>query len=452
VSVQTAVRRIARRRPRAARNGQNSYLFRARVRLTLWYVGVLSLLLVALGASVYAALTQVLRNEVDSDLKSAAVAFRERNSAFPAGPPLHLPGQAQGLSDGAFLDVFAFFIGISDFSVYNPRNVDIAGFPDGKSVIAASTGRTDLSTVNKAGQPYRVLSEPILQGSQIVGVLQVFKSLRPYQHDVKDIAFVLAGGGLGAVLLAFVGGLLLSGRALRPVQQSWQRQQSFVADASHELRTPLAIVRADAEVMLRAPEKSVEEHRELVEDIVVEADRLGGLVSDMLLLVRLDTGQLPLQRIDFDARGLLEDVAEQTRRVLEGRQITVVTGGKPYLPVCADRDRMLQVLRILVDNAQRHTPVGGRIELYGRGDGTRVSLEVGDSGSGIAPADMAHIFDRFYRADRARGRAEGGAGLGLAIARALVEAHEGRLKLQSQLGRGTTVTVELPSPPRGTVA
>jgi signal transduction histidine kinase len=444
VSVQTAVRRIARRRTRERTPAQNAYLFRARLRLTLWYLGVLALLIAALGASAYVVLATVLHNEVDSELKSAAVAFRQQNAGFPANPPLQLPGAAQTPSEGAFLDVFAYFIGVGDFSVYNPRNVDVPGFPDGASFIAASTGHTDLRTVTKAGQPYRVLSEPIAQNGQIAGVLQVIKSLRPYQQDVRDIALVLTIGGVGALLLATIGGLLLSGRALRPVQQSWQRQQMFVADASHELRTPLAILRADAEVMLRSPEKTVEENRELVEDIVGEADRLSSLVSDMLLLVRLDTGRLPIQRYEFDARALVEEVAEQTRRVLADRAIEVVTGGKPHLTLVADRERLLQALRILIDNAQRHTPAGGRIEIFCRSDGSRASLDVADTGSGIAPEDLAHVFDRFYRADRARSRDEGGAGLGLAIARGIVEAHGGRLKLQSEVGRGTTATIELP--------
>ena len=448
MSVQTAMRRFTGRAERQPAPAQSRYLWRARLRLALWSAGVVTLLLVAVGIAAYVALARVLSDEVVSELKSAAVAFQQQNPVSTLGPPLRLPGASADSAD-AFPDVYAYFIGISNSSVFNPRNVSIIGFPDGPSVVAASAGRTDLRTVTKGGITYRLLSEPIEQPApdghrQIVGVLQVVKSLHQYQQDLRDIAFVLGGGAGAAVLLTAIGALLLSARALQPVQQSWQRQQSFVADASHELRTPLAIMRADAEVLLRAPARSVEENRDLVEDIISEADRLNILVSDMLLLVRLDTGRLPLQRVEFDARAMIDDVAAQSRRLYDDKGITVVSGGAAELPVVADHEQLLQVLRILVDNAQHHMPDGGRIQLWCRGDGSQVSLEVADTGVGISAEDLPHVFDRFYRADRARTRGRGGAGLGLAIARGIVEAHGGRLRVQSEPGKGTTATIELP--------
>jgi signal transduction histidine kinase len=285
----------------------------------------------------------------------------------------------------------------------------------------------------------------IRQNGQVIGTVQVGKPLRTYERDMHALALVLLGSGMAALLLATVGGLVVANRALRPVQQSWQRQQGFVADASHELRTPLAIVRADAEVLLRAANRPVAENRDLVEDIVKETDHLSGLVTDLLTLARLDAGRLPLEREEFNASELLEDVAAQTRRLLLDRRVAVKIEAPAVLSVTADRERILQVLRILVDNSQRYTPDGGTIGLGARRSDNGAVLSVVDTGPGIAAKDMGHVFDRFYRADRSRARTIGGAGLGLAIARGIVEAHGGTLQIDSSPGRGTSVDVELPA-------
>ena len=303
----------------------------------------------------------------------------------------------------------------------------------------------DLYTITRSGQQYRLLTRPIQSGGQIVGIVQVGKPMRQYDRNLHATALVLAGGGLAALVLAAAGGWLAAGRALRPAQTSWQRQQSFVADASHELRTPLAIVRADAEVLLRSPARTVEDNRDLVEDIIGVTDNLSTLVTDMLTLTRLDAGRLSMEKSEFDARELLDEVAEQTRRLLDGRALNVAVHGRAGIGVVADRDRVRQVLRILLDNALRRTPDGGTIALVARFDRGRACLAVRDTGSGIAPEHLAHVFERFYRADQDRSRADGGVGLGLAIARAIVEANGGRLQIQSRVDRGTTVTVELPA-------
>lgn len=428
--------RLARRVRRPPAPVALSYLQRARVRLTIWYVGVLALLLVAVGVSVYLVLAQVLKHEIDSDVRAVAASIADREALIQDQPPSTLAGP--------YPDVFVMLLDQRGYVSF-PEAIPFPQLPDSAGFNAAQTGRPDLRTVIRSGQRIRLYSQLIYQNGKVAGTVQAGKSLRSYERELNALALVLAGGGFAALLLAAGGGMIVAHRALRPVQQSWQRQQAFVADASHELRTPLAIVRADAEVLLRAPDRPVAENRDLVEDIVQEADHLSGLVADMLTLTRLDAGRLPLQREEFDARELLDDVAAQTRRLLDKRELTVAVEAPPALPMLADRERMLQVLRILVDNAQRYTPGGGRIVLGARRFGGRILFSVADTGAGIAHEDLPHVFDRFYRADRSRARSTGGAGLGLAIARGIIEAHAGRLRLNSAIGQGTTVTVDLPA-------
>jgi signal transduction histidine kinase len=353
-------------------------------------------------------------------------------------------GLGTGYSD-RYPDIFVLLLDLTGPKVLsNARGVP-AGFPDSPSAIAAQSGRPDLRTVSKGGQSYRIISQLVLDDrGQPVGIVQAGKPLSAPGRQLRDLAFVLVAGGLGALVLAGAGGLVVAGRALRPAREGWQRQQAFVADASHELRTPLSILRADAEVLLRKPEKPVAENRDLVEDIITEADHLNALIGGLLTLARLDAGQLPLRYAQFDARELLDDVAAQSGRLLDGRQIALEVNGPPNVPLRADRDRVLQVLRILVDNAQRYTPAGGRITLTARPLDGRALISVTDTGSGIAPEHLPRVFERFYRADTARTRSEGGTGLGLAIARGIAEAHGGRLSLASVVGEGTTATLELP--------
>ena len=430
--------RLARRVARPSTPAALSYLQRARIRLTAWYVGILALLFIIAGIAVYAVLSQVLSHEIDNDLR--AVASSVANRDVPA-----LTEQEQNGFGSPYPDVFALYLDQHGILNY-PKVIPFPDLPDAAGINAAArSGNPDLRTVTKSGQTIRLLSRLIRQNGQVIGTVQVGKPLRTYERDMHALALVLLGSGMAALLLATVGGLVVANRALRPVQQSWQRQQGFVADASHELRTPLAIVRADAEVLLRAANRPVAENRDLVEDIVKETDHLSGLVTDMLTLTRLDAGRLPLEREEFNASELLEDVATQTRRLLLDRRVAVKIEAPAVLSVTADRERILQVLRILVDNSQRYTPDGGTIGLGARRSGNGAVLSVVDTGAGIAAKDMGHVFDRFYRVDRSRARTTGGAGLGLAIARGIVEAHGGTLQIDSSPGRGTSVDVELPA-------
>lgn len=169
------------------------------------------------------------------------------------------------------------------------------------------------------------------------------------------------------------------------------------------------------------------------------------LTDDLLTLARSDQGSLYLEVGDVDLSALAKDVVALTTPLAKDRQVSLVFQGQQQVAIVeGDPDRLQQVLLILVDNALKHTPPGGKVTVSARGPGREVVIEVADTGEGIAPEHLPRLFDRFYRADSARGRMHGGTGLGLAIARSLVEAHGGHLTVASVLGSGTTITVHFP--------
>ena len=229
-----------------------------------------------------------------------------------------------------------------------------------------------------------------------------------------------------------------------------EAQRRFVADASHELRTPLTSLKGLTEILMIGAHgndrRVIEQSARAIHD---ELDRLGRLVNDLLTLSRLDsTGGtaapvLP-RRIPLDACATLAAAVTQMSALAEGRGVRLVQGCAAPLWIAGDPGQLKQVLLNLLDNALRHTPEGGEVIMRGAVEGSAARLEVRDSGAGIDPRDLPHIFERFYRGDASRSRATGNSGLGLAIVRAIVEAHGGEIAVQSTPGAGACFTIRLP--------
>ncbi len=309
---------------------------------------------------------------------------------------------------------------------------------------ALSTG-SDLRTVQSTdGSPVRLLTYRLSKANGIVA-LQVGRPLRD-QARVLDqlVTALLILSAVSAVFMG-VGSWWLAGRALKTAQDAWMRQQSFISNASHELRTPLTLVRASTEVALREIPESDADARTLLHDVLDETDHMARLVDDLLILSRLDSGRLTLEREIVSVDGLLTDVERQMGRVAESTGVTLSASADPG-EVRGDTTRLRQVLLILLDNALRHTPPGGSIRLEGRRSARRYQITVSDTGAGIAAEHLPHVFERFYRADAARTARpnQNNSGLGLSIARALIQAHGGQIEIASTLGKGTRVTLSLP--------
>jgi two-component system OmpR family sensor kinase len=219
------------------------------------------------------------------------------------------------------------------------------------------------------------------------------------------------------------------------------RLRRFVGDASHELRTPLTSIRGYAELFRRGAADRPEDLAKAMRRIEEEANRMGVLVDDMLLLARLDQGR-PLERQPVDLTRIARDAVDDFRAVSPERPIDFAPAGSVFVP--GDEARLRQVLGNLLQNARRHTPPDTPVHVRVYGGATDAVIEVADEGPGMEAEDASRVFERFWRSDPSRARASGGAGLGLAIVAAIADAHGGRAEVQTAPGHGATFRVRLP--------
>jgi signal transduction histidine kinase len=219
-------------------------------------------------------------------------------------------------------------------------------------------------------------------------------------------------------------------------------RRDLVANVSHELKTPISALRAHLENLLDGVERP---EPQTLQVMLAQSERLGRLVDQLLELSRLESGDLPLHREELRLRPLVSRVLSEIE-VTRGRRDVDLAQDVPedLPPVFADAERVHQVLFNLLDNAMRFTPAGGRVRVTASRQNGSVDVAVADTGPGIAPEHLPRLFERFYRVDTARSRDEGGTGIGLAIARSVIEAHGGRIWAQSEPGKGSTFTFELP--------
>jgi signal transduction histidine kinase len=325
--------------------------------------------------------------------------------------------------------------------IFNPNLYTLPMQPDVQAVQAALRTGSDWRTVHLAdGSRVRLFSYA-LPGESNLAVIQAGRSMTDQDRILNQLMTGLLLLGGASIIAVGAGSWLLAGRSLRPAQLAWDRQQSFVANASHELRAPLTLLRASAEVAQRSlPDGEVRDN--LLGDILYETDHMSQLVDDLLLLSRLDAGRLELEISPISLADLLGELGRQTGYLAEKQKVRLETI-PASLWVSGDAMRLRQVLLILIDNALHHTPPGGQIRVEARAADKWAQITVTDNGSGIAPEHLPHVFERFYRANRTRGQ-RGGSGLGLSIARALVEAQHGQISITSQPGKGVQATVLIP--------
>ncbi|HEX4992457.1 MAG TPA: HAMP domain-containing sensor histidine kinase [Rubrobacteraceae bacterium] len=300
-----------------------------------------------------------------------------------------------------------------------------------------------VATVQGANGDARVVSMPMYESGEMVGVMQYARSLRRVQQTVGELVLVLLPLGLGALGLAAVGGLYMAGRAVRPVREAFDRQRAFVADASHELKTPLTLVRVDTEVLQSNLEDP--DDRELADEVLAETDRMDVILSDLLTMARLDANVLDVARKPFDLSYLIKEEAQRFNLRASREGVRLEVRSPDELLASGDPVRTGQILAALLDNALRFTPSGGSVEVSAREQDGRVEAIVSDTGSGIPPENLTRIFERFYRAESAPGGADGGGtGIGLAIAKSLARAQEGDLEAENAKEGGAVFRLKLP--------
>lgn len=452
-----------------------------RARLTLWYAGVLLLILGLFAAGVYFTMRRTLSDALNDALQNRAILTREL-LVFDGGgqPGLPLNEDTQDPNRG---ESFQRLVG-TDGQILFDNSASFGDVPlEQIAVSRALSGRRHISTVDAGDEQARVLSLPVEREGRIVGALQIGESTEDLDRTLRSLLIVFAISLPAALVLAAIGGYWLATRALSPIDNitraaddiserdlsrrldldlpddevgrlartfdrmiarldaAFQRQRQFAADASHELRTPLAAIRGQLDVLSKRP-KEIATYEKVVETIGEQAERMTRLVGGLLMLARGDADALPVEKEPVLIPELVRSVADQMRPAAreKGLRLDVEGDGEPE--VTGDDDLLVQLLLNLVDNAIKYTDRGGVVMRWRTGD-RMVHVDVRDTGPGIPPEYQARVFERFFRVDVARSRAAGGAGLGLAICRWIAEEHGGSISVTSTEA-GSTFTVSLP--------
>lgn len=450
----------------------NKLFRRSRWQLTVWYTGVMAIVLGLSGLGVYEAIAHAHRVTADRELKSVAETVHsalEKNlttnsqidSVSPnllpnlcvAGEPCRVPfEQSRGHHQSTL------YRGSYYFRVFTPEQDLIATAGDYPEGLPATNLDDSWQTVwDAAGNEYRQITLPLsdLNQHNQLGTLLVGRSFSDFATYLAMIRWIILLSLPLTMGLIAAASWWLAGLALQPVQVSYRKIQQFTADAAHELRTPLTATQATTESMMRLPSISDAEARETLQVISRQNHRLTNLVSDLLLLSQLDTQILSAQT-PCCLPDLLSDIEEELAALAIANDVDLILDHAqlPAIVVSGNEAHLYRLVFNLVSNALQHTPAGGKVRIrlqratrktFPDGDNNQAVITIEDTGVGIALADQTKIFDRFYRVEKARSRQHGGSGLGLAIALAIAQTHGGDIQVHSQLGKGSTFTIILPT-------
>ncbi|HVB59115.1 MAG TPA: heavy metal sensor histidine kinase [Candidatus Acidoferrales bacterium] len=450
-----------------------------RLRLTALYSLILMLSLCVFGAIAYFAMRASIRSTVTDELEERLEGVRAIIAEEGPNGPAALEDEFKEYADGQGKDGR---LRVSDASgrvlFASPGVTFPFPVPRGRWILRTFIAKID-------GKKFRVLRETIYVAGMRYDVT-VAANLLDFDRALDRFEIVLYSAVPIFLVLASFGGYWMSRRALEPVDEitraartihaedlaqrltvpktgdelerlastlnemlnrleaAFKRITKFTADASHELRTPVSVMRTSAEITLRKP-RSEEEYRETISQILYESERLSQLIEQLLVLARSDAGSAVLPMVRTDLTEPLRSACRQADRLARAKQLSLCES-LPNQPlwVRGDAPSLERLFLVLLDNAVKYTPDGGRIEVHlSREDGF-VIADIADTGIGVADEDLPHIFERFYRADRARSRDSGGSGLGLAIGSWIAQAHGGEIRVQSKIAKGSSFQIRLP--------
>jgi heavy metal sensor kinase len=453
-----------------------------RVRLTAWYVLTLAIALGAVAFALVIVFRAAMERQLDDEL--AARAAQVVSTLQSEGSALSLQGQGGEDSlvvGGEFVGLYDSSGKLADSSATPPlASAAIAAF-------AAGSSATRSESLTSGAEHLRVRAVPIVDRGQRLGTVAIVRSLTPIDTAERQLLGILALAVPLAVAIAAVGGYLLAYRALRPVEQlrraaedysandltrrlapqdlrkdelgrlartldamldrvagAVEQRQRFTGDASHELRTPIATILADASLSLERP-RSAEDYRATIARIASETARMARIVEGLLVLARADARSAPAHAVEVDLATLLEASVRRAEASAIERRLRIVSRIQPGL-IVTDRDGGLErVFDNLLENAVRYAPDGSAIEISGEAHDGLTRVSVSDHGPGIPPDERSRVFERFHRTPGTSGN---GAGLGLAIAREIVDAHNGEIEVLATPGGGATFVVDLPTSQR----
>ncbi len=423
-----------------------------RIRLTLWYCGVLGTALIAFSLALYIGAQHFLFAPIENETATHA---QMRVGQWLTDSP-----------DRAC----SFFIPLERFGPEQPVPEIIACFDQNgmllqgentillppafltntaaKTALQQGTASDTVDAGGTIGHIYRY-AQAVPGAAGSIGVVMIGVPVEHQEGVLSLLLMLLLTVGGITLLGAGIGGLFLANRALAPARLAWTNQQRFIADAAHELRTPLTLLRADAEVLLRNREHLAVEDAALLEDIVAESQHMTILAASMLTLARLDNRSshqeyevVNLAEVALVGARRVQALADQMEISIQVENIVEKTG-VPY--VIGDPTLLEQAVLVLLDNAIKYNHRGGHVRVRTATRQGQALLEVSDTGIGIAAEHLPHLGERFYRVDKARSREAGGTGLGLSIACGIAIAHHGTLTLSSIPQQGTTATLLLPA-------
>ena len=457
-----------------------------RLRLTLWYVLVLAAVLAVFSTSVYLVLRRALYNNLNESIQVQSAALLGAIQYEGDRPTFTSVSSDGEPDDERFARVFSMSKELTFDSSGEIGNLPVDPDVLDRVLEGQATYRRVKSDEND--DPLRVLAVPITRDGQIVGVLEVGQSEEDTSDILTTLLLVMAAAYPVTLVLAVLGGVFLAGRALSPVDQitglarripaedlgqrlnlrlpddeigrlartfdemigrldgAFRRQRQFTADASHELRTPLTIMKGQVDVALQQ-RREPEDYRQVLQAVNDEVDRMVHLVGSLLTLTRADARQIPLSLEVVGVADVVAGAVAHLHSTALEKGIELRSVSDDGVTIRGDEDLLLQLLLNLLDNSIKYTLSGGRVTVGWSQTGNRLELWVTDTGVGIPEEHIPHIFDRFYRVDKARSRSEGGAGLGLAISSWIAEAHGGSIRVESVPGEGSTFTLVVPIGP-----
>ena len=412
-------------------------LGRLRVRLTLWYAATFALILLLLGAGLFVAIGTQVSRRIDASLVAATTAIerathvleveRAAGGAADAVEELHIPDRELYLFDANGRPI-------------TPPHAD-AWIVDAARA-AGTSGSVDVQHETSGRHQLRLHAQRFTGRSAAPYVAIAIAERPDIREQYASLIGIFGAAALAALVLVAVGGFLLARQSTVPVERSMEQMRRFMADAAHELRTPVTILRTRTEVALAHPRDPAGDTAAF-QAIEREADRLGGIVGDLLTLARADAGERKVVRGSL----YLDDIASQAvasaRALAERKGVALVVGSFEEAQIVGDAELVERLVLIILDNAIKYTPEGGRVRLDVTARDGKRSVVVSDSGIGIPADQLPRIFERFYRGDSARSHAEG-AGLGLPIARWIAELHGARISVASD-ATGTRVEIDFPA-------
>ena len=445
---------------------RNSLFSLTRWRLAGWYASVMGLVLGIAGLGMYEAIAHAHRVTADRELESMAETLHQNLEATLVQPGRLEIASQQLLPNFCLANDNCFSAaeppshhllnGVYQGNYYYIRVLDQSG-----SLIALaglhlqglpppSKEPSWQSLKDGEGNRYRQISLPLhTQDDLFWGYLQVGRSFKDFEDYLAAVRLIMGLGLPLTMLLVGAASWWLAGRAMRPIYQSYSQIQQFTADAAHELRTPLAAVRATVESVLRLPQLPETEARDTLQVIGRQNQRLTHLVSDLLLLSNLDRQTVKGQRQACHLQDLVSDIEEELAALAIAKDVALTSVFLVNCPlqVVGDEEQLYRLALNVVTNSIHYTPAGGQVVITLERNDNQALIRVKDTGIGIAAEHQTKIFDRFYRVGGDRSRQTGGSGLGLSIAQAIAQAHNGGIQVQSELGKGSNFSIWLPINP-----